>query len=106
METMNVTTNPAELVMIPRAAYDAQLALISDLKAYNAELEAKLNWLMEQVHLSQVRRFGASSKASGQEVLEQMSLLFNEAEFHVDEAAKLENTVMREHEWKKRSGSV
>ena len=33
---MNVTTNPAELVMIPRAAYDAQLALIADLKAYNA----------------------------------------------------------------------
>ena len=92
--------------MIPRAAYDAQLALIADLKAYNAELEAKLNWLTEQVRLSQVRRFGASSEASGQEVLEQMSLLFNEAEFHADEAARPEKTVVREHERKKRSGSV
>ena len=106
METMNVTTNPAELVMVPRAEYDAQLATIADLKAYVAELESKLNWLTEQVRLSRVRRFGASSEAAGQEVLEQMSLLFNEAEFHVDAATKAEKTVVREHERKKRSGSV
>ena len=79
METINVTTNPAEIVMVPRAEYDAQLATIADLKAYIAELESKLNWLTEQVRLSQVRRFGASSEAAGQEVLEQMSLLFNES---------------------------
>ena len=81
METMNVTTNSAELVMIPREEYDA-------MKAYIAELESKLNWLTEQVRLSRVRRFGASSEAAGQEVLEQMSLLFNEAEFHAYEAGK------------------
>jgi hypothetical protein len=45
METMNVTANPAELVMIPREEYDA-------MKAYIAELESKLNWLTEQVRLS------------------------------------------------------
>ena len=103
---MNVTTNPAETVMVPRAEYDAQLATIADLKAYVTELESKLNWLTEQVRLSKVRRFGASSEAAGQEVLEQMSLLFNEAEFHADEASKPEKTVVREHERKKRSGSV
>ena len=92
--------------MVPRGEYDAQLATIADLKAYIAELESKLNWLTEQVRLSRVRRFGASSEASGQEVLEQMSLLFNEAEFHADEAVKAEKTVVREHERKKRSGSV
>ena len=92
-------TNPAELVMVPHAEYDA-------MKAYIAELESKLNWLTEQVRLSRVRRFGASSEAAGQEVLEQMSLLFNEAEFHADEAVKAEKTVVREHERKKRSGSV
>ena len=58
METMNITTNPAEIVMVPWAEYDA-------MKAYIAELESKLNWLTEQVRLSQVRRFGASSEAAG-----------------------------------------
>ena len=103
---MNVTTNPAELVMIPRAEYDVLTRENADLKAYIAELESKLNWLTEQVRLSRVRRFGASSESAGQEVLEQMSLLFNEAEFHADEAVKPEKTVVREHERKKRSGSV
>ena len=98
METMNATTNPAETVTISREEYDAQLATIADLKAYVSELESKLNWLTEQVRLSRVRRFGASSEASGQEVLEQMSLLFNEAEFHADEAAKPEKSIVREHE--------
>ena len=51
-----------------------------------SELETKLNCLTEQVRLSRVRRFGASPEAAGQEVLEQMSLLFNEAEFHAEEA--------------------
>ena len=102
METMNVTTKPAETVTISREEYDVLTRENADLKAYVSELEAKLNWLTEQVRLSQVRRFGASSEASGQEVLEQMSLLFNEAEFHVDEAAKPEKTVVREHERKKR----
>ena len=97
METVNVTTNPAELVMIPREAYDVLTRENAELKAYVSELEAKLNWLTEQVRLSQVRRFGASSEASGTEVLEQMSLLFNEAEFHAGEAAKPEKTVVREH---------
>ena len=99
METINVLTKPAETVTISREEYDA-------MKAYIAELESKLNWLTEQVRLSQVRRFGASSEASGQEVLEQMSLLFNEAEFHADKAKKAEKVVVREHERKKRSGSV
>ena len=49
METMNVTTNPAGTVTISREEYNA-------MKAYIAELKAKLNWLTEQVHLSQVRR--------------------------------------------------
>ena len=69
-------------------------------------MESKPDWLTEQVRLSRVRRFGASSEAAGQEVLEQMSLLFNEAEFHADAAAKPEKSVVREHERKKRSGSV
>ena len=106
METINVTTKPAQTVTVSREEYDALTRENADLKAYVTELESKLNWLTEQVRLSRVRRFGASSEAAGQEVLEQMSLLFNEAEFHIDEAAKAEKSVVREHERKKRSGSV
>ena len=65
METMNATTNPAELVMVPREEYDAQRKMIASQQAYIAELEAKPDWLTEQVRLSRVRRFGASSDASG-----------------------------------------
>ena len=103
---MNATTNPAELVMVPREEYDAQRKMIASQQAYIAELEAKPDWLTEQVRLSRVRRFGASSETAGQEVLEQMGLLFNEAEFHADEATRPEKAVVREHERKKRSGSV
>ena len=74
---------------LPRAEYDVLTRENADLKAYVSELESKLNWLTEQVRLSRVRRFGASSEAAGQEVLEQMSLLFNEAEFHADEAVQV-----------------
>jgi outer membrane receptor for ferrienterochelin and colicin len=44
----------------------------------NAELTAKVNWLMEQFRLSQHNKFGSSSErvADGQEQLS----LFNEAE--------------------------
>ena len=64
METINVTTKSAQTVTVSREEYDAQLATIASQQAYIAELESKLNWLTEQVRLSQVRRFGASSEAS------------------------------------------
>ena len=106
METMNITTKPVETVTISREEYDVLTRENAELKAYVSELEAKPDWLTEQVRLSRVRRFGASSEAAGQEVLEQMGLLFNEAEFHAYEAVKAQKTVVREHERKKRSGSV
>jgi transposase len=63
----------AETVTIPKSEYES-------LKAENAELTQKVNWLMEQFRLAQHRRFGASSEKSE---YDQMSL-FNEAEVATD----------------------
>ncbi|WP_227767619.1 IS66 family transposase [Zhaonella formicivorans] len=46
------------------------------LEQQNAELTAKLNWFMEQFHLSQHRQFGTSSEKTNPDQLQ----LFNEAE--------------------------
>ena len=63
---------------------------------------------MEQFRLSQNRRFGASSEGSSEEVLDQLSLLFNEAEVTavVEEKEPEEKPEVRAHARKKRSGSV
>ena len=65
---------------ISRAKYE-------DLKARNAELEQRLNWLME---------FGSSSERISEESMEQLSLLFNEAEVYVDQE-KSEPTPVAAH---------
>ena len=113
METMHISrTKPGETVTISRAEYEKLARENAELKAYISELESKLNWFMEQFRLSQNRRFGASSEAASEEVMEQLSFLFNEAEYHADETeaeetAKEETVVVRSHERKKkRSGSV
>ena len=110
---IETTTSNTETITISRAEYEAEIAKfkseIADLKAYNSELESKLNWFMEQFRLAQNRRFGASSEGSSQEVLDQMSFLFNEAESAVDAEEKEpreRETVVRAHTRKKRSGSV
>ena len=110
------TTSNTETITISRAEYEAQLAEnakfkseIADLKTYISELENKLNWFMEQFRLAQNRRFGTSSEASSQEVLDQMSFLFNEAEAEVpvvEEEQSEKKTEVRGYTRKKRSGSV
>ena len=105
----NNTTSNTETIMISRAEYEAQKAEIADLKAYISQLESDLNWFKEQFRLAQNRRFGASSEGSSQEVLDQMDLLFNEAESTVDSEEKGQQereTEVRGYTRKKRSGSV
>ena len=74
---------------ISRAKYE-------DLKARNAELEQRLNWLMEQLRLVRHRQFGSSSERISEESMEQLSLLFNEAEVYVDQE-KSEPTPVAAH---------
>lgn len=71
----NFGTSNTEMMTISRAEYDAD-------KAYIAELEQQNRWLMEQ-----------------------MSLLFNEAEAYAHMEQKTETTV-KEHTRRKNSGSV
>ena len=62
--------------MISRAEYEAKIARI-------AALEHQVEVLTEAVRLAQQKRFGASSARITDEGMEQLSLLFNEAEVYV-----------------------
>ena len=50
-----------------------------------------IQWLMEQLRLSRQKRFGSSSERTSEEAMEQLSLLFNEAEVYADQGAKEED---------------
>jgi len=81
METLPETRE--ELTEINRQLKEENLrqkALIESQESRIAELETKLNWLMEQVHLARHKRFGASSEKTPIE----QRLLFNEAEAIAD----------------------
>lgn len=91
-------TSNREMVTISRAEYDAD-------KAYIAELEQQRQWLMEQMKLLKRKQFGSSSEKTSEEVMEQMSLLFDEAEACAYTEQK-EETAVKAHTRKKNSGSV
>ncbi len=91
-------TSNREMVTISRAEYDAD-------KAYIAELEQQRQWLMEQLKLLKRKQFGSSSEKASEEVMEQMSLLFDEAEACAYTEQK-EETAVKAHPRKKNSGSV
>ncbi len=91
-------TSNTETVTISRAEYDAD-------KAYIAELEQQRQWLMEQLKLLKRKQFGSSSEKASEEVMEQMSLLFDEAEACAYTEQK-EETAVKAHTRKKNSGSV
>lgn len=91
-------TSNTETITISRAEYDAN-------KAYISELENQNRWLMEQMNLLKKKQFGSLSEKATPEIMEQLSLLFNEAEVHSDIEQKTETTV-KEHTRAKRSGSV
>jgi transposase len=86
------TTSNAETVTISRAEYD--------------ELKAQNQWLLEQLRLTQKRQFGSSSEKASEEVMEQLSLLFDEAEAYEYIQQKEETSAVKAHTRKKHSGSV
>lgn len=63
-----------EMVTISRTEYE--------------NMQAQLQWLMEQLRLSRQKQFGVSSERTSEDAMEQLSLLFNEAEVYADQAAK------------------
>ena len=85
------TSTTEEMVTISRAEYEG--------------MKAQIDWLMEQLRLARHRQFGSSSERISEEGLEQLSLLFNEAEVYADEE-KSESTPVAAHVRHKRSGGV
>ena len=87
-------TSNGEMVTISRAEYEefqAQSQRIS-------ELESRVEMLMEALLLARHKRFGASSEKSDEAVMEQMSLLFNEAEVFAEvKAEEPAETVVAAH---------
>ena len=89
MKTKITETRNAEMVTIPRTEYEqfqTQIARISS-------LEKQIELLTEALRLSRQKRFGASSERSSESAMEQLSLLFNEAEVYADQAAKEDDSV-------------
>ena len=67
-EVVSETSN-AEMVFITRAEYGELL-----------ELREQNRWLMEQLRVIKSKQFGSKSEKSSEQVEEQLSLLFDEAE--------------------------
>jgi len=76
---------------------------IMELKAENAELNKKIEWLMEQFRLGQQRRFGSSSEKY--QSPEQLNL-FNEVEATAEESIAEPELIEIERHYRKRRRSV
>ena len=94
------TTGKAEEAFVSRAEYDA-------LKRENAELNQKLDFLMGQLRLAKKKMFGASSEQAAEQLLGQLSFLFNEAEAWTPREEKAsEATTAAAHTRQKRSSDL
>lgn len=94
------TTEKAEEGFVSRAEYDA-------LKRENAELNQKLDFLMGQLRLAKKKMFGASSEQAAEQLLGQLSFLFNEAEAWTPREEKAsETTAVAAHTRQKRSSDL
>ena len=94
------TTGKAEEAFVSRAEYDA-------LKRENAELNQTLDFLMGQLHLAKKKMFGASFEQAAEQLLGQLSFLFNEAEAWTPREEKAsEATAVAAHTRQKRSSDL
>ena len=89
-----------ERSFIPRAEYDALLA-------ERNELSKKLDYLMGQLRLLKQKTVGSSSEQATEQLVGQLSLLFNEAEAWMPkEERPTESTTVSAHTRKKRSNDL
>lgn len=97
------TTVQDEQVLIPRAEYEALLATREEC----SELNKKLDYLMGQLRLMKHKTFGASSEQATEQLVGQMSLLFNEAEAWMPKGEQsVESTPVAAHTRKKHAGNL
>lgn len=73
----NTATNNPEIVTLSRAEYESQQAQLTELKLQN-------QWLLEQLGLTKKRQFGKSSEWLQEGLMDQLSLMANEAEAYSD----------------------
>jgi transposase len=100
MKTMVKTdTSNAEMVSILSAE---NLSLRKEVE----DLSKQRDWLMEQMRLMKKKVFGSSSEKSSEEVLEQLSMLFDEAEAQLSTAEAVETASVAGYTRKKRTGGV
>ena len=81
--TKEMQTSNAEMVTISRAEYEKLLGQEQQLLTQNerlAKMEQQIEVLMEALRLARHKQFGASSEKSEDNLTEQLSFLFNEAE--------------------------
>jgi transposase len=90
-------TRTAETVTISRAEYEE----LQELKKQN-------EWLLEQLRVIKSKLFDSSSEKASEEVIGQLSLLFNEPEVLVEEEKASEEPVVevRAHTRQRKSGSA
>ena len=90
-------TRTAETVTISRAEYEEL-----------QELKKQYEWLLEQLRVIKSKQFGSSSEKASEEVIGQLSLLFNEPEVLVEEekAAEEPAVEVRAHARNRKSGSA
>ena len=85
---------------------DKQPETVTISKAEYENLLSQIDWLTERVRLLSKKEFGPSSeRIVSEELMDQIGMVFNEAEYTADIAAMSEKTTVREYT-RRRSGSV
>lgn len=101
------TTENEEQISISRAEYEKLCEDYAALCKDNAELNQKLDFLMGQLRLAKKKMFGASSEQAAEQLLGQLSFLFNEAEaWTAREEKASETTAVAAHTRQKRSSDL
>ena len=102
MKRTELETKTSDVVTIPRAEYDA-------IRAENEHLRNLYDQLLEKFVLAQRNRFGSKAEPASDEVMEQLSFMFDEPEATTWVEQQKENTeevVVAAHTRKRNSGSV
>ena len=92
MENIQTKTRTTEAETVSRAEYEK-------LKQENEYLNNRVQWLEEQLKVLSKNHFGSKHESASEEVIGQMSLLFNEPEVYAHlEEIKKETVTVSEHE--------
>ena len=97
----NIAASTPEMVTISRTEYESQQAQLTELKLQN-------QWLLEQLGLAKKRQFGVSSERLQEGLMDQLSLMANEAEAYAygTKNATAEQVAVKAHARKRQSGNV